>query len=116
MPSVFLINRKTTLDLALLPLFGHTRRRPKRRRRRSVVVPVVVAVLVGGFDRGRLLRFVVVRVVPRLPRAGREQVVEGRREEVHAGRDQEHDPPLRDRGLKKSESEQELANHLSRPR
>lgn len=68
------------------------------RRRRSVVV-AVVAVLVRGFDRDGLLRFVVVRVVPRLPRAGREQVVEGRREEVHAGRDQEHDPPLRDRGL-----------------
>lgn len=69
-----------------------------RRRRRSVA-EAVLAVFVRGFDRGRLLRFVVVRVVPRLPRAGREEVVEGRREEVHAGRDQEHDPPLGDRGL-----------------
>lgn len=97
--------RVRKVPVLLLPLFGCVirsvrRRRAIRRRRRATVGKITVAVLVGGrFDWHGLLRFVVVRIVPRLPRAGREDVVERRGEDVHARRNHEHNSPLRNGGL-----------------
>lgn len=49
--------------------------------------------------RHRFARFIGGRIVPRLPFAGRKDVVERGAEDVNAGRNEEDDFPLMHRGL-----------------
>lgn len=88
--------RKGPVRKVLLRLFSCVDR-PMRSRRRTVraVGNIAISVLESWcFDRGWLFKLVVLRIVPRLPLTGCEDIVERRGEEVHYGRNHEYDSPL----------------------